>query len=134
MFLENHFQTRHCIEKIIGHEFTYPQNWGFHYKSMKIDDLEYEWHHSTTHNLSPYFGLIWFPWMTSSAMHVWLHRSLRGRLCVRAHATAAAVGGQDGTSPRHLPVGGLQPFPNLYRRKGNAIHVYCIQQSCVHTE
>lgn len=50
-------------------------------------------------------------------------RSLRGRLCVRAHATAAAVGGQDGTSPRHLPVGGLQPLPHLYRRKGIAIQV-----------
>lgn len=66
MFLENHFQTRHCIEKIIGHEFTYHQNWGFHYKSMKIDDLEYEWHHSTTHNLSPCLGWCNF--------HEWHHQ------------------------------------------------------------
>lgn len=49
---------------------------------MKIDDLEYEWHHSTTHNLSPYFGLIWFPWMTSSTMHFWpLQVATRTTLC-----------------------------------------------------
>lgn len=86
--------------------------------------------------------IIWAHILGWFDFHEWHHqqcisdpcRSLRGRLCVRAHATAAAVGGQDGTSPRHLPVGGLQPLPHLYRRKGNAIHVYCIQQSCVHME